>query len=387
MMSCGIYIHIPFCVRKCNYCAFLSAPADDDTKEQYVQALIREIEHKSEGVAVYGTVYFGGGTPSVLSFDQIERIMKALRKSYRIAQDAEITLEANPGTLGDSDEDVRDTLRRYKGIGINRLSMGVQSLNDEVLRFIGRIHTAEDVRRDYRIAREVGFDNINLDLIFSLPTENSHELAIDSLNELIEMRPEHISCYSLQIEEGTLFGKLYDEGKLREISDEDDRSTYHKVCSILKDAGYEHYEISNFALPGYRSRHNSGYWNMSDYLAFGLGASGFVNGVRYRNTESLEEYIANAPCYEEVHENSVHDNISEAVFTGLRRIEGIRYEDAARYLPGSRDPGTDFWNYYQDARAEAECFVKSGHLIIDDEGLRLTETGIDISNAIMLLFV
>ena len=407
----GIYIHIPFCIKKCNYCAFLSAPADEATRERYVQALIREIElckefftHSDKCKESFtsdriNTVYFGGGTPSVLSTDQLERIMNALRGAFDIAEAAEITLEANPGTLGRTENDVKNTLHRYKEIGFNRLSMGVQSMDNDILKFIGRIHTAEDVERDYRIAREVGFDNINLDLIFSLPNSNK-EQALTDLNRLIELGPEHISCYSLQIEEGTPFGKLYDEGKLNEISDEEDRETYHEVCRMLTEAGYEHYEISNFGRPGKHSRHNSSYWNMSDYVGLGLGASGFENGVRYRNISDLNEYIGlltdgnddrssvgagitRNDLREESHVNTEHDNISEAVFTGLRRSEGIRYSE----LPKGVNTSERFWQYYKDEKIEADGFVQSGHLIVDGEGMRLTESGIDISNRIMALFV
>ena len=419
----GIYIHIPFCVKKCNYCAFLSAPADEETRENYVQALIREIERckvNFTSCELISTIYFGGGTPSVLSPEQIGRIMDALRANFTIADDAEITLEANPGTLGAAEEDVKFTLYQYHAVGINRLSMGVQSFNDDVLKFIGRIHTAEDVRRDFKAARASGYDNINLDLILSLPFGNkegaqgaplnsisSQEQSLEDLREILAMHPEHISCYSLQIEEGTPFGKLYDQGLLDEITDEEDRDTYHKVCKALRDAGYEHYEISNWAYAGasgsaglsrspYRSRHNSSYWNMSDYIGLGLGASGFVDGVRYQNTSDLQKYFLGTALREEVHINTEHDNISEAVFTGLRRREGIRYEDAVQYLEADASQVFDaadtsaearFWQYYADAREEAESFVRSGHLIIDDEGLRLTELGIDISNSIMALFV
>ena len=525
----GIYIHIPFCVKKCNYCAFLSAPADEETREKYVQALIKEIEIIGEDVGIgkigngkgefeegeteeckvnftskkaINTIYFGGGTPSLLTPEQIGRIIAAIRSNFTIAPDAEITLEANPGTLQGgrsfadnlseeeklADEnakfaDVKFTLHSYRAVGINRLSMGVQSLNDDVLKYIGRIHTAEDVRRDYRAARASGYDNINLDLILSLPfntnqtgalraphnSKTSQEQSLEDLREILAMHPEHISCYSLQIEEGTVFGKLYDQGLLNEISDEEDRDTYHKICKALRDAGYEHYEISNWAYIGkdagasgsaglsrsqaefssgsaglsrspYRSRHNSSYWNMSDYIGLGLGASGFVGSVRYRNTGDLNKYIdtltanqnvctnnpgagitnsfsgnsykAVSAIREEVHHNTIHDNISEAVFTGLRRREGIRYADAVQYLASNADAShasdstnqrsslhasdstagaelafARFWQYYADVRDEAESFVHSGHLIIDDEGMRLTEAGIDISNAIMALFV
>lgn len=377
----GIYIHIPFCVRKCKYCAFLSAPADAETREIYVNSLVDEIKQCKVNFISSGpadTVYFGGGTPSVLTTEQIQRILDAVRKTYGIADDAEITLEANPATLGTDDEEVEKTLVELRNIGINRLSMGVQSLHDDVLSFIGRIHSAEDVRRDYRIARKVGFNNINLDLIFSLPGAERAQ-HIDDLKKLIEMKPEHISCYSLQIEEDTEFMRMFDEGLIEEVPDEVDRETYHEICNILKAAGYEHYEISNFALPGYHSRHNSSYWDMSEYIGLGLGASGFVGGVRYKNTDELGEYISGNRLAEE-HRNTQHDNISEAVFTGLRRKEGIRYI----VILGSK---AKFWEYYAAERDEAERFVSSGHLVIDDDGIRITEKGIDISNKIMAVFV
>ena len=378
----GIYIHIPFCVRKCNYCAFLSFPADADTRALYVQQLIKEAGRFPRRKV--DTVYFGGGTPSVLEADQIAGILDEVRRCYDITDDAEITLEANPGTLGESDADIRNRLEAYRSMGINRLSIGVQAMNDDRLKFLGRIHTVEDVRRDYSIARELGYDNINLDLIMSVPTPgNSIDEALYDAKEIVKLKPEHISCYSLQLEEDTPFFAMYERGELQEIPDDIDRDTYHKVCDFLKEAGYEHYEISNFCKPGRMSRHNSKYWNMSDYIGLGLGASGFVDGVRYRNTENLGDYL-NGKCSDEEHINTEHDNISEAVFTGLRRNEGIRYSDV---FPGSGDARDEFWQYYKDARDEAEGFVRTGHLIIDDEGLRLTESGIDISNRIMALFV
>lgn len=281
---------------------------------------------------------------------------------------------------------------------------------------LGRIHTAENVIRDVAIARELGFNNINLDLIFSVPGESPDD-ALSDARKIVDLRPEHISCYSLQLEEDTPFYEMAEQGRLTEVSDEEDRATYHRICDYLRQAGYEHYEISNFARSDadgqYRSQHNSLYWNLDDYIGLGLGASGFVNGVRYRNTVDIEEYFRmlsedGLPVAEET-VNSDFDNISEAVFTGLRRREGITYEEAkAAYLlntqfsedaydetESSRHESGDadlpaenlFWKVFGEARAEAMEFAKQGLLIIDDKGLRLTESGIDISNGIMSLFV
>ena len=226
--------------------------------------------------------------------------------------------------------------------------------------------------------------------------------ALEDLEKVLALGPEHISCYSLQIEEGTPFGEMAAAGELAEVPDEEDRRTYHEICRVLGEAGYEHYEISNFAKPGFRAEHNSLYWNMDDYIAFGLGASGFVSGVRYKNTEDIEEYIAlldegRLPAAEE-HINTAFDNISEAVFTGLRRIEGITYEEAAEVYfrapdaEGSRPEGPAacrdfFWKIFSEAEKEAEEYAERGLLVIDEKGLRLTEQGTDISNSIMSLFV
>ena len=387
----GLYIHIPFCVKKCNYCAFLSFNADNEVRRQYANALMREIELAGNWYSTaetgerrkVDTVYFGGGTPSILDVSDMSRIIKQIHRSFDIAPDAEITIEANPGTLGIKDRVVRAKLTAYRYMGINRLSMGVQSMDNDRLSFLGRIHTAEDVERDFKIARETGFDNINLDLIFSVPGETMED-ALGDAEKIVRLGPEHISCYSLQLEEGTPFYEMAETGKIAEVSDEEDRETYHEICSFLKAEGYEHYEISNFAKAGRRSRHNSKYWDMSDYIGLGLGASGFADGMRYRNHDSIREYEDAAlqgrlPVMEE-HENSDFDNISEAVFTGLRRCEGIRYSEL----------GCDeeaFWDAFPGAREEAEEFERQGLLIIDNEGLKLTEKGIDISNTIMACFV
>lgn len=403
----GIYIHIPFCVRKCNYCAFLSFDAEGSPRKEYTDALIREIKMRSELIGrerQIDTVYFGGGTPSVLDISQMRDIMYAIRTSFNIKEDAEITIEANPGTLGAKDGVTLAKLQAYKFMGFNRLSMGVQSMDNNRLHYMGRIHTAGNVIRDMKLIRQKGFDNVNLDLMFSIPGETTSQ-ALDDLAKIMELGPEHISCYSLQIEEGTPFGEMAADGRLTEVPDEEDRRTYHEICRVLREAGYEHYEISNFARPGYRSRHNSLYWDMSDYIGMGLGASGFVDGVRYRNVADLKEYIgffgkggttnndkhkdadpaaggqANARIpLDEEHVNTDFDNVSEAVFTGLRRKEGITYEET-----GCTEE--EFWNIFAEAREEAEDFSRRGLLIIDSQGLRLTEKGIDISNSIMACFV
>ena len=401
----GLYIHIPFCVRKCNYCAFLSFDAETSPRKEYTDALVNEITYRGEqlGQPEIDSVYVGGGTPSVLDISQMRDIMHAVGKSFRVKEGAEITIEANPATLGRKDGVMLAKLQAYRFMGFNRLSMGVQAMDNDRLHYMGRIHTAENVVRDMELIRRKGFDNVNLDLMFSIPGETTED-ALSDLERILGLDPEHISCYSLQIEEGTPFGDMAEAGELTEVPDEEDRRTYHEICRVLREAGYEHYEISNFAKPGFRSRHNSLYWDMSDYIGVGLGASGFTDGRRYKNISDIEAYIeafAKLPeegsrieiPLEEDHLNSSFDNISEAVFTGLRRAEGISYEEAIdAYMrcaegPMHEDPKAAFWRIFAEAKEEAEDYVRRGLLIIDDKGLKLTEQGIDISNQIMSLFV
>ena len=381
----GLYIHIPFCRSKCKYCGFLSGPADEEEMSKYVEYLRKECALRAkecEGL-IFDTVYFGGGTPTVLSNRQLSTILDDYRKRYQITSNAEITLEANPGTLGNSDKEVLARLTELRKAGFNRLSMGAQSMNDARLSFIGRIHDSKTVKRDFQLAREAGFDNINLDIIFSIPGETTED-ALRDIREIAELSPEHISFYSLQLEEGTPFFEMWENKEFEEVSDEADRETYHRGSALLKELGYEHYEISNFARKGRRSKHNSKYWAMAWYSGQGLGASGYMHGARYANESGMAEWCeaidsGRLPIAEE-HRNSRHDLISEAIFTGLRRVEGISFAE----LEMTRKEVED---YYSDVWAEATSFVKSGHLILDDVGMRLTEQGIDISNRIMALFV
>ena len=411
----GIYIHMPFCVQKCRYCAFLSFNAEGSPRKEYTDALEKEIKlraalEKENGTdKPIDTIYIGGGTPSVMDISSMSEMVKTLRRSFEVDPGAEFTLEANPATLGRKDGVMLAKLQAYKFMGVNRLSMGVQSMDNDRLHYLGRIHTAENVSRDMDIIRRKGFGNVNLDLMFSIPGESGDD-ALDDLDKIIAFGPEHISCYSLQIEEGTPFGKMAEAGELIEVSDEEDRETYHRICRRLREAGYEHYEISNFARKGddpdapspYRSKHNGLYWNMDEYIGLGLGASGFINGVRYKNTSDLREYLSSLdegrlPVAEE-HRNTAFDNISEAVFTGLRRREGISYKDAVlaymeaddaeeKELDSADDFRECFWEIFAEAKEEVFGYAERGLLIIDDEGLKLTEQGIDISNSIMSLFV
>ncbi len=380
----SLYVHIPFCLRKCRYCDFLSAPQTDIDRERYVKALIREIKTQKDCPAgrPVDTVFFGGGTPSVLSADQIGRIIDALREVFLILPDAEVSLETNPGTAD------FDKLSAFKKAGINRLSMGVQSMHDEELHLLGRIHTAEQALEAFKTARAAGFDNINIDLMSALPGQTFDSWA-DSLRQAVEWRPEHISAYSLIIEPGTPFSALYEAGELPPLPDEEtDRKMYHYTREYLAQHGYGRYEISNYALKGRECRHNSGYWTGHPYLGFGIGAASYVNGARFSNIPDFETYIvemekAGIPAeieqvYEkirtEIHSLTEQEKMEEFMFLGLRMTAGVKTSDFASRFGKSLD------EVYGDV---IRRHLAQGLLQRTPEGFCLTERGTDVSNYVM----
>lgn len=373
MQTLGLYIHIPFCVAKCKYCGFTSFADVDETKHrEYVDKLIEEIKkygNQYRNSYKVDTVFIGGGTPSILEPYLIEKIMVAIYENFELDIDTEITMEANPKTL------TREKLLTYKKVGVNRLSIGVQSFDDIMLKNLGRIHTADDFRENFALARECGFDNINIDLMFAIP---NHTLEIweNTLEQAIDIGPEHISFYSLQIEEGTPFFEMFKNGEIDQIPDDVDRQMYHLAIKKLKEAGYQHYEISNCAKAGYQCRHNLKYWSMEDYLGIGLDAHSYIQGSRFFTGFDADELLQ-----KERHINSPEDNMSEYVFTGLRKTQGISLtEFQQRY-------GQNFWQAFGDRKTELQPFFDRGYIIEEDNKLRLSEEGIDISNKIMAVFV
>ena len=367
MSRLGIYIHIPFCLAKCRYCGFYSAAGSTAYEIRcYVDGLINDIYEYGR---VYGerriadTIFIGGGTPSILEHGEIERIMSAVRGAFAVAEDAEITLESNPKTLD------REKLTEYRRAGVNRLSIGLQSFDSECLKTLGRVHTVEDFAQNYEMARECGFDNINIDLMFAVPG-HTMEIWEETLDRTIALGPEHISFYSLQIEEGTPFYDMFMAGEFDQIPDDLDRKMYHRAIEKLKSAGYEHYEISNACRPGKACRHNLKYWSMEEYLGIGSGASSYMEGVRF----------SEKPVFE-FHENSIQDDMSEYVFTGLRRTCGISLSDFEERF------GVELWEAFGDRREGLSGFFDSGLLIESGDRLFLSEEGLDVSNMIMAEFV
>ena len=371
----SLYLHIPFCVRKCLYCDFLSFPADETQKEHYLQLLLREIECMGRQFAdrTVGTVFFGGGTPSILTPEQIGRMMEALYGSFRILPDAEITMECNPGTAD------ADKLQKMRRAGINRLSIGLQSTDDGELRRLGRIHSYEQFLVTYDAARAAGFENINIDLMSALPGQDESSWE-QTLKRVIRLKPEHISAYSLILEEGTPFWEMADELQLPD--EETDRCMYRRTDELLSESGYHRYEISNYAMTGFECRHNKVYWQRGEYLGLGLGAASLVGEVRRKCPDTMEEYevyikqLEQDPsagwtdlCEEEVLTRK--DRMEEYMFLGMRMTEGVSeavfYECFGETMDFVFGP-------------KLERYEREG-LIRREQGMvRLTDRGLDLSN-------
>lgn len=365
----GIYIHIPFCVRKCEYCDFLSAPAGEETREQYAAMLKKEIAEAEDlaGRFQAETVFFGGGTPSLLSAEEFSGIMDALYRRFDVLPDAEITVECNPGTL------TKEKLSAYKAAGVSRLSIGLQSADDRELKMLGRIHTWKEFQESYDLARSAGFDNLNIDLISALPGQ-TESAWMNTLSRTAALEPEHISAYSLIIEEGTPFYRQYAEGGPLEnlLPDEDtERKMYEDTKLFLQERGYERYEISNYARPGYACRHNLSYWERIDYKGFGIGAASLVDEVRYKNSASLAAYLRGDFSFESREELRKKDRLEETMFLGLRKMEGVALTE-------------ELWSVYGRT---FEDLKKKGLLKEEKGRILLTDRGIDISNYVLSEFL
>ncbi len=371
----GIYIHIPFCISKCIYCDFCSAPADDETKEHYVDALCREIAVAGERAEADGdkrkisTIFFGGGTPSILHSALLIKIMNAVRGAFCVADDAEITVECNPGTLSKS------KLATYKDIGVNRLSIGLQSPNNRELKNLGRIHTYEQFEESYIEARLAGFDNINVDIMSAIPNQTVAGYE-DNLRKVIALKTEHISAYSLIVEEGTPLYNMVERTHGRILPSEDeDREMYAMTKVMLAEAGYSRYEISNYAKPGRECRHNISYWERDDYLGFGVAAASLLGKRRFTNTLNVASYIANPiDNHSEEQLLTLNDEMEEYMFLGLRMMKGVDTERFGELF------GKSFDELYGEITARQ---IEQGLMVRDGNRVRLTDIGIDISNTVM----
>ena len=373
----GLYIHIPFCRQKCLYCDFPSWAGKEGQMQGYVDALTKEIENRGKeykGKKVI-SVFFGGGTPTTLEISMLEQLMQAVFQNWDISEDAEITTEANPGTL---DREMAQALRK---VGFNRLSMGVQAWQNHLLKSLGRIHSIEVFQDNFRAVREAGFENVNTDLMFALPSQTMADWQ-ETVKNIVAMGPEHVSAYSLILEEGTPFYDKYEKGEISPAEEELDREMYQWAVEYLAEMGYEQYEISNFAKKGRQSRHNRIYWQAEEYLGMGLGSHSYMEGERFHNIYDLQEYIKTdgdvSLLKEDVEVIIEEDAMGEFMFLGLRLMEGVTFERFRERF------GCEMKNIYGK---QIDSLVKDGLLEEDETGIRLTARGVDISNFVFEKFL
>ena len=404
----GIYIHIPFCQYKCDYCDFISFSNKQDFIENYVEAVKKEIYNYFKDKTfletyTVTTIYIGGGTPSYIDSKYICEIMEVLEKNLKQNkvkfEDMEITIEVNPGTVN------KEKLEQYKKAKINRLSIGLQSTNNKILKEIGRIHTYEQFLETYQMAKQVGFDNINVDLMIGLPNQTIEDIKT-SLNEVVQLNPTHISVYSLIVEEGTVIAKKVQNHQLQEMDEELERNMYWYVKNTLELNGYIHYEISNFAKEGKESKHNMNCWRQKEYIGIGLNAHSYLNYVRYTNTSEMEQYITrmnglNGQIVEDILElsnNKEKENLEENIETAyeIEEVQDVEDRKKEYMLLGLRTIEgvsiSKFKEKYIDNplflfRKELEKLVEEKLVMIDGDDIRLTNKGLDLANLVWEEFI
>ena len=375
MKEIGIYIHIPFCIKKCEYCDFVSYCNKEKYVPQYINALKKEIKKNINKEYKITTIYIGGGTPSSIEENYIADIIETIKlnmndENLKEFKNVEITIEVNPGTVNE------EKLQVYKKIGINRLSIGLQETHDELLKSIGRIHTYEEFLKTYNLARKIGFNNINVDLMIALPNQTIQDIK-ENLEKIIKLNPEHISVYSLILEEGTPFYNKYTENKIKLPDEKLERNMYWYVKNTLENNGYIHYEISNFSKKGFESKHNMNCWNQEEYLGFGVAAHSYNNKTRYSNTNSIEEYIkgSNKIIHEE---QTLEDMQKEYMLLRLRKIEGINIQKFKNKF--AQNPIFIF-------KEQLSKLVDEELIVIDGNEIKLTNKGLDLANIVWEEFI
>ncbi|MGX4600862.1 radical SAM family heme chaperone HemW [Faecalimicrobium sp. JNUCC 81] len=374
----GLYIHIPFCVSKCNYCDFNSFKMDKIAKDKYLKDLKKEMELYSKNLKednYITSVFLGGGTPSILNSNELKYIFENINLYFNVKKNAEITVECNPGTL------TKEKLKIMKEIGVNRLSIGLQAVQDYHLKSIGRIHTYDEFEKNYKDALEVGFNNINIDLMYALPNQTFEDWK-ESLEKIVSLNPSHISAYSLILEEGTKLYEMYENNEFNVIDEDTDINMYNYTINYLKSNGYNQYEISNYAKDKCECEHNILYWKCNHYIGLGPGASGYINDFRYKNVESLKEYheklFLNDKPIESKENLTIDDKSKEKIFMGLRMNEGIKFKDFKE----------EFNINFKAKYSKKIKKLKERKLINEDiTGIRLTQKGREISNSIFIEFI
>lgn len=377
MTKSGLYIHIPFCSSKCNYCDFNSYAGKLYLEERYFNAMKKEIELYAEEMKNNSieTIFIGGGTPSCINHQYIREILDMCRINFNIAESCEISIESNPGTLD------LDKLTEYRSCGINRISIGLQAYQSNLLKYLGRQHSTDDFISSVQLAKRAGFSNINADVIFGIPGQTMGDW-IETLKVLADLDITHISAYSLKIEEGTKFGNMLENGELTQVEDELDRNMYHYAIDYLKQNGFNQYELSNFSKEGYECKHNLIYWKCVDYLGLGAGSHSLFKCERFSNKCSVEEYIKDLEKgikpIEEQFELECSDKISEYMFLGLRLNQGVSNTDFKKLF------NSDMFDLYDESFEELQ---RNGLIDIDGEIVRLTRLGLDLANQVFIKFV
>ena len=373
MGGISLYIHIPFCKQKCLYCDFPSYSGKEKFMDEYVDALNKEILQKAKKYSI-NSIFIGGGTPSYLNESSLQSLLDTINK-LNLKENLEFTVECNPGTLN------KKNLNIMKKYNVNRISMGLQSTKNSILKDIGRIHSYEEFRNNYYLARDIGFDNINIDLMFGLPNQTI-ETWKESLEEIAKLEPDHISAYSLIIEEGTHFYNLYEKDKLNLPKEDIEREMYLSTKDILNKYGYHQYEISNFAKIDKECFHNKVYWKCNEYLGLGVSSSSFIDEKRIKNIDDIGQYIEKVNkdenVMQQIHVNDTSDDMEEFVFMGLRMIEGIKINEFKKRF------NKDIYEVYGDI---IEKIIKRELLICNSEKLFLSYRGMEISNYVMSDFI
>lgn len=373
MKEISLYIHIPFCKQRCFYCDFPTFARKERFRKDYIDALVKEIEERCSNYLIK-SIFIGGGTPSYLEENELEKLLGTVSK-LNLLEGLEYSMECNPGTLNE------EKLKIMKNYGVNRISFGLQSCDNKLLKKIGRIHTFEEFLENYNLARKIGFNNINIDLMYGLPNLTIENWK-DTLEKICYLKPEHISAYSLIIEEGTAFYKLYEKDKLELPTEDDERIMDKLTKDILKANGYHQYEISNFALKGKECKHNKVYWSLEDYIGVGLASSSYINGHRVVNISNISNYIHNIKIGESIisekYKNSIKDEMEEFVFMGLRMVSGISL------LKFHQKFGVDIYSIYKKI---IEKNIKDGLLVIYEDNMFLTDKGMELSNSVMSDFI
>ena len=378
MKEIGLYIHIPFCKQKCYYCDFCSYANKLNMQDQYIYSIIKEIKNiKDKENYLIKTIYIGGGTPSIVDSDKIAEIIFEIKNDFKLFKEVEITIEVNPGTI------TENKLKKYRECGINRLSIGLQSANDKILKEIGRIHNYMDFERTYKLARKVGFKNVNVDLMIGLPGQTIRDVE-ETLEKILEKSPEHISVYSLIIEEGTILQKKIENGDVKLFDEDIERAMYWRVKDVLEKNNYIQYEISNFSKQSYESIHNTDCWKQKEYIGIGISAHSYLNSMRFSNICNIEEYIKNIQNkeYEKnviIHEKQDYDTMmNEYMILGLRMLKGINIEEFRNKFNK---------NQKKKNQKEPKKMEKADLLEINDKKIILTKKGIDFANIVWEEFI